>query len=320
MGFGSIGFLGISRQNSFGTATNSWEYVPIVSENLTTNIDQLVQENILNRFEEGASKAGVISVTGDITMEVNPLMIGHFLRAFSGPSSFTAVGSVFNSFFLPTQSNFSSDAALPPYTLQVFRDVGSSWQFTDSMVNALSFEIGANGFVKATASIIARTSSLMNPTVAAFPTGDPWSWDAASVSIAGIANASIETLTIKMENSIEGVVTLDGTKSWSRMLRNGFRTFGISGTFDFNSQSEYNIFRAQTEQRFLVNLKGETTVGSGYTDNLLFDLPSVRYTSFDGGISGPNRLTASFDGAGKFDTTSSYAFKATLTNTKNNYQ
>lgn len=320
MGFGTAGFLAVSRQNSFGTATNSWEYVPIISENLTTNIDQLVEESIRNRYEEGPSRQGLLSVTGDIVMEMNPLMIGHFFRGCFGPTSNTAVGSVFDTYFLPTQSDFSSDCALPPYTLQVYRDVGSSWQFTDTLINAISVEINGNALARATVSVIARTSSLMPFTTAAFPTGDPWSWDAASVSIAGTANAAIETLTIKAENNIEGVITLDTTKRWNRMLRNGFRTFGISGTVDFTSQDEYNQFRSQTEQRFLVNLKGETEVGSGYTDNLLFDLPSVRYASFGAGISGPNRLQASFDGAGKYNTTSSYAFKATLTNTKNNYQ
>lgn len=319
MGFGSTGFLAISKQNSFGTATNSWEYVPILSENLTTNIDQLVEESIRNRYEEGPSRSGVISVAGDIVMEAHPLMIGHFLRGCLGPHSFTAVGSVFDTYFLPTQTNFSSDCALPPYTLQVYRDVGSSWQFTDAIINALTIEMNASALVRATASVIARTSSLMAYSTAAFPTGAPWAWDATSVSIAGAGDSSLETLTLKIDNGIEGIVTLDTTKSWSRMLRNGFRSFELSGSLDFTSQAEYNIFRAATEQRFLLNVEGNTEVGSGYNETLLLDLPNVRYTSFDAGISGPNRLTASFNGAGKYNTTSSYAFKATLTNTKNNY-
>lgn len=319
MGFGTAGFLAISRQNSFGTATSSWQYIPIISENLTESIDQLVEESLRARYEEGPTRTGLISAAGDITMEPNPVMIGHFLRGLLGQSSGTAAGSAFTHTFNPVQTNFDTNCALPPYTIQVYRDVGSSWQFTDAIVNAMTFEINANALVHATASVIARTSSLMPYTTASFNTGDPWAWDACSISIAGVGNAALETLSVSIENNIEGVVTLDTTKSWSRMLRNGLRTFGVSGTFDFTSQTEYNNFRSQAEQRFVVTVRGATEVSSGYYDTLTFDAPSVRYTSFEGGLSGPSRLQASFDGACKYNTGSAQAFKATLTNTRASY-
>tara|TARA_Y100000310_G_scaffold78084_1_gene74723 strand:+ start:12900 stop:13868 length:969 start_codon:yes stop_codon:yes gene_type:complete len=322
MAFGTAGFLGISRQESFGTATSSWEYAPILSETLSTNIEQLIEEGVRNRYEEGPTQTGLLSVEGDISMEVHPHMIGHFLRGALGVSSFAAVvtSTVWDTYLIPAQTDFSTDCPLPPYTIQVYKDVGSSHQFTDAIINGLTIENTSPELVKATATVIARVSSLMDPTAASFPTGDAFAWSGTSLQIAGAANADIENFTLTIENNMEGIPTLNNTNRFNRYGRTGFRTFKLSGTLDFISQTEFNIFRAQTQQQFLINIANATSISSGYYDTLFMDLPQLRYTTFGGNISGASRVTADFDGDGKFDVTSSYAFRATLTNTKFNYQ
>lgn len=319
MGYGTAGHVGISRQTAFKMATNSWDYVPIISENLSTSIEQLVEENIYARYEEGPTHEGLLTAAGDIVMQPNPVMVGHFLRAVTGTTSSVAAGDAYNHQYLPAQSDFEASCALPPYTLQIFRDVGSAFQLTDMVCNALAFEISGGAIWRATASVMCRVSSLMNPSVPALPTGDPWTWDQTSVSIAGAAIGTLEDLTLTITNNVEGVTVLDTTKLHGLYKRNGARTFTLDGTMDFSDISEYQNFRSQTEQRFLVNLRGATEVASGYRDNLLFDLPLVRYTSYEGGISGPGRIQATFNGNAKYDTTSSYAFQATLTNTRGAY-
>lgn len=321
MAFGTGGFLAISKQSSFGTNTASWHYIPIVNETLTTKIEDLIEESIQNRFEEGASHQGVISVEGDIVMEAHPVLIGHFLRAALGPSSYTAVlsGYVHSNIFPPTQSDWDTNCTLPPHTIQVFRDVGSSYQFTDAVVNALTLEINAGAFTRMTASVIARTASLMNPTTTSYQTTTPWAWDAASISIGGSANADIETLSLKIENSVEGVSTLDATKRWSRIHRNGFRKFSLSGTMDFTSQDEYKAFRAGSMQQFAINIRGDTAVSSGYYNELKIDIPSLRYASYEAAIGGPSRIQASFEGNAKYNSGSGRALLITLQNSQEGY-
>lgn len=321
MAFGTGGFLGISKQNSFGAATASWHYIPIINETLTTKIEDLIEESIQNRFEEGESHQGIISAEGDIVMEAHPVLLGHFLRGALGPSSYTAVlsGYVYSNIFPPTQDDWESKCTLPAYTIQVFRDVGSSYQFADAVVNALTLEVNAGAFARVTASVIARTSSLMNPSTTSYQTTTPWAWDACSVAIGGSANADMETLTLKIENSVEGVPTLDTTKRWSRMLRNGFRKFSLGGTMDFSSQDEYKAFRAGSMQQFTVNLKGDTAVSSGYYNELLIDIPSLRYASYEASIGGPNRLQATFEGNAKYNNGSGRALLITLQNSQGGY-
>lgn len=318
MSYGMQSFLGISKQNSFGTATNSWDYIPIINESLTDNIEQLVQENMFSRFEEGPTQEGLLTVAGDIVFEPEPIMIGHILRGITGQASSTLVGSVTTWEFTPKQSDFDDNTALPPYTFQIYRDVGSAYQFTDGIFNALSIEINGNAIVRATASVIARTSSLTPKTVPAFPTGDPWTWDTASISIAGAANVDMETVTIGVENNVEGVALLDGTKRHGKYKRSGFRTFAFGGTMDFCDQDEYNNFRSQAEQKFITTLTGQTLTSSQNVE-MQFEMPLVRYTTFTANAAGPGRISATFEGNAKFDTNSLYAMKTTLVNTRESY-
>jgi len=320
MAYGQLGHIGISKQASFGTATSSWDYFPIISETLTTNIEQLVEEGMRARFEEGATHTGLLTVGGDIVFEPNPVMVGHFLRAVTGIASSSEVTSgtpVYEWEFVPAQTDFSTNCALPPYTLQVYRGVGSAWEFADSLVTGLTLDISGGAIVKATANVVSRISSLMTKTTPSFPLGDPWTWDAASLSIAATANGDMENMTIIIENPIEGKTVLDTNKYHGKFVRTGDRSTRVSGSMDFESQTQYNIFRAQTEQRFLLGLTGATLTTSA--NALTVDMPNLRYTSYPVNMGGPGRISASFEGVAKYDTTSSYAVRITLTNTRASY-
>ena len=321
MGYGRKGHLGISAQQSFGTDTASFDYVPIVSESLTTNIEQMLEENMRSRFEESPTREGLLTVAGDIVMEAHPIMIGHFLRGVIGSHSVSAQSSAWDHQFLPGQTDFDAvNCALPPFTLSVFRDVGSSFQFRDAVIHGLTLEITGGGFIRATANVMARVSSLMNPLTPAFLDEEPWRWDTGSISIAGAGNATIENLSISIINPLEGVTFITPERIHDRYKRSGDRTYGANGTVDFSDITEYTKFRSQSEQRFQINFKGVRELdGAGVFENLLIDLPKVRYTTYEAGMGGPNRLQANFSGNGKYDTTSSYGCEVTLTNSRTAY-
>ena len=319
MSYGTQGHLGISAQQSFKTATASFDYIPIISETLTTEIEQLMEEGMKGRFEEGNGHAGLLTVAGDIVFEPHPILMGHMLRGVTGQASGTLTNSAYNWEFLPVQADFSAGCALPPFTLEVYRDNGSAWQFTDAIINALSVEIAGGTIIKATASVLARVSSLATKTTPAFPEGDPLDWDATSVSIAGAANGDLESAVLTIDNAVEGVGFLDTTKMHGKYLRSGLRTFGLSGTMDFCDQVQYGKFRDQTEQRFIFTITGPT-VAQSYTNDTVFDMPKLRYTTFPVNMPGPGRISVGFEGNAKYDTTSSYAFRATMVNTRATYE
>jgi hypothetical protein len=320
MGYGIGGHLAISKQNSVGTATSNWVYIPFVSESLTENIEQLQSESLKAIYDNPNMLEGINNVTGDIVFEPHPIYLGHFLNACIGNATSTLQTSAYQHEFLPRQDDFDANFALQPYTVAVFKNVGSSYQYTDAMIHTLAIEITAGGIINATATVHARTSSLQNPTTPSFISADPFTWNETSLQVAGSASDAFESATITIDNPIEGIATLNGAKVHSRVKRTGFRTINVAGDQDFSSQAEYNAFRAQTRQRFQFTITGDNiSAGGAESNEITFDIPQCNYTTYASPVGGPGRITASYEGNGEYDVSSSYSLRATLTNTSASY-
>ena len=64
MGYGQEGHVGISFQQSFGTAyTSSMDFFPIASETITDAIEELMSETLKSRLEEPDDYEGSIQTT-----------------------------------------------------------------------------------------------------------------------------------------------------------------------------------------------------------------------------------------------------------------
>jgi hypothetical protein len=319
MAEGVLGFLGISRQQSFGTATSSWNFIPFTSEGIATTIDQIRRGSIVGRTAEGIAQAGIEKGGGDVTMEPHPILIGHILRGVCGQSSVSATATTsvagfqdYTHEFIPRNAKFDTKCMLPPYTLQVHRDVTSAFQYGDSIFTNVELNIKGNALVEAKATVMTRVTSIMAASTATFTEPAEWAWNVASVSIAGTAIDFIESLTVSIDQPTDGVIMLDGTRMVNRFVRNGPTAIRVSGTLDFQDLTEFNAFKTQTQRRLLVNLA--PAVASG--PYMLIDIPKMLYTTFPANIGGPNRISVGFQGTGEFDTTSSYAIRITLTNTQ----
>jgi hypothetical protein len=319
MAEGVLGFLAVSRQQSFGTATSSWNFVPIVSEGLQTNIEQIRRGSIVGRTAEGIAQPGKESGGGDVTMEPHPLLIGHFLRGVCGQSSVSATAqtsvSGFQDYtheFIPRNAKFDPKCMLPPYTLQVHRDVTSAFQYSDAIFTKVELTVQGNALVQAKATVMFRVTSIMAASTATFTEPMEWAWNVASVSVGGSAIDFAESITVSIENPADGIIMLDGQRVPNRFVRNGPTQVRVSGTVDFQDLTEFNAFKNQTQRRLLLNLAPAVSSGPYMT----IDVPKMLYSSFPANIGGPNRISVGFQGTGEFDTTSSYAIRITLTNTQ----
>ena len=318
MGYGIGGYLGISKQNSVGTATSAFDYVPFVSESLSENIEQLQSENLRNVYDQPNQLEGINNVTGDIVFEPHPSYLGIFLKAVMNNCTTTFSSSKAIHEFIPAQTEFDANFTLPPYTINLYKAVGSAYQYTDAMIHTLAMEITAGGIISATATVHARTSSLMNPTTPSYISADPFTWNETSLSVGAVGNGEFESATITIDNPIEGVSTLNGQKVHGKVKRTGFRTVSVTGDQDFSSQAEYNAFRSQSRRRFIFSITGDS-IGGGNNNFISIDLPKVNYSTYTSPIGGPGRITASYEGNAEFDTSSSYAVRYTVQNTRTSY-
>lgn len=319
MAYGMQGHLKISFQDSFGTAnTGSFYSIPLISETITENIPPIVSEGMKGRFEEGDSYEGAHDIGGDLVFEAHPILLGVALTAWAGQSSGTLTDSTYTHQIKPIATDWGEMSAVPPMTIEVYRDAGSAHQYYDMCCNDLSIEIAHGAIVKCTMSMLGGKFGKVAKTAASYLPGSYMTWDQSSISVAGTGIDEISTMTINAHNNLEGRGTLDGTKTFNRMKRSGYRTVDVAGTMLFVNDDEFDNWRDQTEQRLDVTVTGQA-VSSGYNATLEIDIPSMRYDNMPVNIGGPGVIEASYTAQGKYNSGSATAIEFTLINTAAGY-
>lgn len=314
-GLGVYAHVGIAKETTFGTPVTASDYLQIVSESISHNIEEVVREAIRGIADEPASLEGLTTITGDIVVEVQPQTIGYLLRSALGAPVSTGAATQYKHVFTPVQSDFATKCALPPYTLEVHRDLDQAFQFSGCAVNSLQFSWGVDQkILRCTASILGKSITLIAKTSPTFEAANPFTWEQATYKT-GAPLAAIDTLTaiqITINNNLEAVATLNNTKEISRIRRNGYRTVELQLTYEVEDLTEYNRFKAQSENAFEFDFISED-------NKIKFGLPKVRYTSFPLAVSGSGRLTVAVAGKAKYDTATSKAIGIELTNSKVSY-
>lgn len=320
MAYGQDGHIGIGFQSSLGTAnTSSLWYMPFVSETLKENIEDLLSESLSSRLEEPDPYEGMHSIEGDVVMEVHPHNVGVLLKAWAGQESVSYSNSCYSHLFVPLDDDWDAEkSALPPMTIEVYRDTGSAYQYYDMLLNQLVFEISQGAIYRATASFVGAQFDWMAKTSPSYETGSSFTWDTVSVSLAGSGVDDVSEMTITLNNALEGKAYLDGNKYFGRILRNDYRTIEIAGTMLLVGDDEARNFRSRTGQRLVVTATDPTTVMLSH-NQLVIDIPQMRYTDFPANIGGTGLVEVSFTGKGGYDSTSSYAVQFTLVNTNDAY-
>lgn len=321
MGYGQNGHVGISFQNSMGTSNvDSMDYFPIISESITESIESLVPESLQSRYEEPDDYEGMHSIEGDIVCEVHPHLVGKALKAWCGQHSQDIyVNSCYRHLFIPCMSDWDVGyAALPPMTIEVYRDAGSAYLYYDCMCNQLVFEIAQNALYKMTMSIIGTRFAWANKTTPSYLPGSYFPWDTTSISLGGTAITNASQMTVTLNNNLATKAYLDGNKYPARILRDGYRTVEIAGTVLFDSGAQANNWRNRTQQQLLLVATDPATV-MGYHNLMTFDVPQMRYTDFPANIGGMGLIEVGFSATGRWDQNSNYAFEAVLVNTATAY-
>lgn len=322
MSYGTKAYLGINFQNSYGTLLNNSIYwLPFLSEGLTVKKEQLMSEGMRGIFDEGASYDGANSIEGDIEVEAHPVQLGVLLKSIFGqPSTVTSTG-VFTHTFKPRVNDFDNFAAnIPLNIVKNLGDVGSAHQYYDMVASKVSFSVANGEFLKATLGVMGGKYTQIAAPAAVLPTGDTlYTWNVSSVSLSGAANGDMKEVTFEVDESLENIHTLNGSKFPSRTKRSGFRTVSISGTLVFDDQTEYQKFIAQSEQSLVLTMTTGTQIQSGYFESLTVKAPLMRYTEFPINAGGPGKIEVGFTSKGNYSTTSATALEMVLVNTKAAY-
>jgi len=321
MSYGMKTNVGISFQNSYGTAlANSIYWVPFLSEGFAISKEPIVSEGMTGVFDEGATYEGSNAVEGTLEVEAHPIVLGAMLKALMGPPTTVTSGAYYTHTFKPRTADFDDFAAGIPVTIsKALGDTGSAHRYYDMVASKMSLSVANGELLKASMDFMGGKYSQIVAPAASYPAGKSFTWDVASVSIAGAANADISEFNMDMDESLENKYTLNATKTPSRTKRSGRRTLSVGGTLIFDTQSEYQKFLDQSERNLTVNMVGLANVQSGYNELLTITVPLFRYVEFKPVAGGAELLEVGFSGKGVYSTTSATMLQITLANTQAAY-
>lgn len=316
MSYGFAGYFALGKETTWGTSVSVTDYYKIMSEGLALQIDRFETQNIVGGYYEPDDQAGLRRVEGQVSMFGHPEQMGRVLKGVFGVHSGTTILSGFlnSSKFIPQQSDTSTLAPLPSYTLEINRDVASSQRIDGAVFSSLELGTQNNQDLRMTFGVIAQKMTNIArsvatgtvPTYAGSPV-DGFAFDTCSFQIGGVAVSNVEAFSFKHDNQLEGVPTLTATNVISRIRRRSAPVTMISGTMDFSNIDEFTKFLNQTEQQF----KAYFTLANSFS--LLIDLPRVVYRAFPISMPGRERLTVQFEGKCRYHAGSATAVAITLT-------
>lgn len=305
--------IGIAFQTSWDNtaSVNSLHFLPIINESIDAKIPELLSETMRGIFDEGNSYEGPHSNEGDIEIESSIEPLGVFLTAMFNQTANVNSGSMYTRTFKPRTADWDDTSAQVPFTVYKYFDTGSAMQYTNMNATTLELSVSNGEFLKAKMSCVGGGFEQIANTSATFPDEKLFTWDAASISVNGSANANFENLTITFNESVEAKHTLANQKTPSHTKRTGFRTIEISGTVRFADQTELQAYRAQSERALKAHFAGVNEVQSGYPESITIDLPLMRYTDHPISASGAGETMVSFTAKGKYSTSSATAVEIT---------
>lgn len=322
MSYGQNSKIGISFQSSYGAGQSlqdSVYWIPKISEGVNAEKPPLIEQNLRGVFDEGAHHEGMNAVAGPVECEAAPIPLGVMLKCVLGDPATVNSDSLYTHTFKPRTADWSAQSANVPVTIEKYVDAGSADLFYNMTGTSLTLSIANGEFVKAAVEFVGGDHSQQADTAESYPTTTLWSWDATSVSIGGVGKAEVMDMSIVLNEQLEAMGTLDGTKTPSRIKRTGFRTVEISGTLKFDDAVEYQHFLDQNERELIMHFEGTTEVQSGYNEALTVQTPLMRHTEFKPAASGPGEIEVGFTSKGVYSVTSATAMQIELRNTQAAY-
>lgn len=326
MSYGAQVKIGIARQlntGSYVSAAGSFHQFAFLSDDIGAEFSEVISENLIGRFEQGASYSGPQNVAGTLTFELTPRNIGAALLATinHSPSSVSS-GSIRTLTFLPTTSDFDNTLVKAPFTVyKQFADSNSAELFYDTQFSQMQLTVAQGALTRGSVTVIGGKrlptgiGSLAVVPVAADVTRH-FPWNVASISWAGTGVSNMSELTISINDPIQPLYAINNSLEPSKFARSGFREITVNGTIYFNDRTLFNDTVTGTQRRLVVTLiNTRASIQSGYYDTVQIDLPQVLLTELKPSVSGPGEQSVSFTGRATLDPTSNYAAQFIVVNT-----
>lgn len=330
MSYGAQAKVGFARQTNPGSyviatsAPTSYHAMGFVSHDIGLEKEEVISQNLIGRFEQGATYSGASKVAGTIEFEATPrnLLTALGLAVTHVPATVNSA-AIRSWTFLPNTVDYDASYIKAPWTMySQFSDSQSADLFYDMQFGQLDFVISQGQFTRGRLQCVGgnRLSTGVgsaNVVPDASDAGRLFPWNVASISYAGAALQTMSDITVSLNENLDPLYTINGTLAPYKYTRTAFREVTVNGTFYMTDRSILNNFAGEVQARLLITLVSTiAAVQSGYYNTLTIDVPQLKITQFKPAVSGPGEVSVPVTGRGVIDPTSSYALQFTLINTR----
>lgn len=316
-GLGAGGYIGYAKEASGNTPVVPTNYIEAFSESFSHNLDRFEVKNIVGgRYAEPDDMTGVSRVQGQVVAPFHPIDGGMFLLGAMGVNSIVIQGtSLWQHNFAMRNSDWDNLFATQPFTFEIYRDVTSAQQYSGVCMSGLELSVTPNQDLRMTVDMIGKSATNKASTTPTYTTSPafPFAFDTCSISVDGAAFGLMESFTMRLDNSLEGIATLINSSFIRAIRRNNFQMIRLSGNMQFEDITEYGKYLAQTE----VNFTASFTRASSF--QMIIKIPRLVYSAYPLAIGGRERIVVGWEGMARYHQGSGAAMTIQLTNTRSFY-
>lgn len=314
MATGRQGSIGIGKETAWGTAVAPTQFYN-GTESLAEERARLREAITFGTRAMQPADAGRLSISGAISgMHARPGGLGHLLRAALGAPTTTGGPAPFTHVFKPATTKFSTEAALPPYSITVKRSASPAMiqRFAGAQLNRLTLSQPKDDALGVDTDWVAKSVADVADTTLVHDAGARFRFQHLAVLRDGTPFAFLESVSIGIENNLEVEEVLDGTDVISA-VDFGDSAVNVDMVCSFRSVADYADFKANTTRpwKFTWTLDANTS--------LEVMLPKLNLSSYAPNIGGAGRLTIAMAGQAEHDSVSGYGIQATLKNAVASY-
>lgn len=293
MTLASLGYVGYAVESTEGTFEAPTIFLPVTSFSFDDSNEYIVPDQIRGSRDRSIALAGPYSTSGSIDMELVPNGVGALLKsafAAMGANTVTsATGSYYTHVFTPgnTSPTFTFEGSAGDILIRRYGGIRvNTFDLQASFGEIVTASFGLEGTTRGTTA---------SPASESFAQVIPFHFDGAKIQRNGSDIANVKSFTFGINNNIDRMGTLRRTRSYKRTVL-GMRDASLSMTLDFDSTTDYDLFLAETEFSVTIDLEGGYITGSsGMKNQLIINIPRVRYNNTSVPISGNNYIEQSVD-------------------------
>lgn len=289
--YADIGYVGYAVETVEGDLTAPNIFLPANAFSVDSTNEYITPSQLRGSRDKSIKMASPYSVSGSMGLELVPNGIASLLvSAISSGAYGSTVTSAYSGGGY--QHVMSAGNVSPTFAFESSAADILVMRYGGIRVNTLEIAATFGEIVSSTWGLEGTTRAKQGSTQAeTYHAGNPFHFDGVDIRRDGVQVANVQNFTFSIGNNVDRRGTLRKTKSWKRTLL-GTRDVGLSLTFDWEDDDDYDLFLAETE--FAIKLhfvSGFITGSSGPKNTLVIDLPRVSYNMINAPLNAGDFIT-----------------------------